>query len=374
MKITIIGWYGTETIGDRAILAGILSYCSAVYGKCQIQLGSLYPFFTERTLVEDSDFYKSYCVFDGHINLFNLKNSRELEKSIDVSDVLLIGGGPLMHINEMIILDYAFKYAAKKRIKRVIFGCGVGPIFYRKYEKLLINIFKKANKIILRDQQSKVNAQSIFKRYRQQFNWQNVKTSLDPAVQTCYLFKKNNNDKVSNEYDLVVNLRSFPMEYAKDQQTIELVQSNLNKFFQYLKSFNGNILLVPMHYFYIGNDDRYYLNEIKQNICSHVHVQNKPLTLEETLKVFKNAKYCVGMRFHSIVMQTIVNGYNYVLDYAEPKKGKIYGFLKDINFNFENYNSLQQETKDEFKISFKKIEPEINTEQMNSEYRTCLTL
>lgn len=25
VKIAIIGWYGTETIGDRAILAGILS-------------------------------------------------------------------------------------------------------------------------------------------------------------------------------------------------------------------------------------------------------------------------------------------------------------------------------------------------------------
>lgn len=26
MKITIIGWYGTETIGDRAILAGLFSF------------------------------------------------------------------------------------------------------------------------------------------------------------------------------------------------------------------------------------------------------------------------------------------------------------------------------------------------------------
>ncbi len=45
VKIAIIGWYGTETIGDRAILAGILSILNKAYGAYDVKLGSIYPFF-----------------------------------------------------------------------------------------------------------------------------------------------------------------------------------------------------------------------------------------------------------------------------------------------------------------------------------------
>ncbi len=44
MRILIIGWYGTETIGDRAILAGLISFFSKVYRCFEIKIGSLYPF------------------------------------------------------------------------------------------------------------------------------------------------------------------------------------------------------------------------------------------------------------------------------------------------------------------------------------------
>jgi polysaccharide pyruvyl transferase WcaK-like protein len=56
VKITVIGWYGTETIGDRAILAGLLSLFDEVFGDFELKLGSIYPFFSERTLYEDMDF------------------------------------------------------------------------------------------------------------------------------------------------------------------------------------------------------------------------------------------------------------------------------------------------------------------------------
>ena len=44
MKITIIGWYGTETIGDRAILAGLISIFNQAYDEFEVKLGSLNPF------------------------------------------------------------------------------------------------------------------------------------------------------------------------------------------------------------------------------------------------------------------------------------------------------------------------------------------
>ena len=56
--INIVGWYGTETIGDRAILAGLVHIFSKVFDEYEIQLGSLFPDFTERTVLEDDEFLR----------------------------------------------------------------------------------------------------------------------------------------------------------------------------------------------------------------------------------------------------------------------------------------------------------------------------
>ena len=105
---------------------------------------------------------------------------------------------------------------------------------------------------------------------------------------------------------------------------------------------------MPMHYFHIGNDDRVFLNSIAQSLnVENVSVQNSTLSLEETIRVYQGASFNIGMRFHSVVLQTICSGKNYVLDYTEPEKGKISGFLKDIdykdNFYKKRYLSLQND-------------------------------
>ena len=42
MTVSIVGWYGTETMGDRAILDGILSVLAKLDEKCKVQIESLY--------------------------------------------------------------------------------------------------------------------------------------------------------------------------------------------------------------------------------------------------------------------------------------------------------------------------------------------
>ena len=49
------------------------------------------------------------------------------------------------------------------------------------------------------------------------------------------------------------------------------------------------------------------------------------------MEKYYDAYFCVGMRFHSVVLQTVLNGKNYILDYTEPQKGKIYGMLDELN-------------------------------------------
>ncbi len=341
MRVTIIGWYGTETIGDRAILAGILK---TLTGSCEhVSLGSLYPFFTERTLSEDVSFYEKTFGFKGKIALFDSKKSFELRKNIDESDILIMGGGPLMHISPLYMIDYAFKYARKVGTKTVVLGCGIGPIFHKKYSRLLFNILSYSERIVLRDSASIAYINELFNRDKKTLDTQKIKLAYDPSVLTCIAFKKNlQRLKKNQSYDLVINLREFPKEYLKDIKNLKNIKKNMDVFMAQIESFSKKTLMLPNHYFFCGEDDRDYYNKLKfQGYLKNIDIQNKPLSLEETMETISSSKKCIGMRFHSVVFQTLLNSNNFVLDYTEPTKGKVYGFLKDIDFNFDNYINIQ---------------------------------
>ncbi len=346
MKITIIGWYGTETIGDRAILAGLFSFFNKSYEKFEIKLGSLYPFFSERTINEDYSFYKEIINKDFKIEIFNSKNSKELNEAIKSSDLIAMGGGPLMDLPELFMVEYSFKKAKKLGKKTALLGCGVGPLFYKKYRKSVLEISKNSDITILRDKKSKDNLEEIYKEFNQYFKNELINTSFDPAVECTLKYNKQNN-KVEEDY-IAVNLREFPLEYNKNNES-KNINKSLKDFIKdlALKNSDRKIKLIPMHYFYIGGDDRVFLNSIAFDLnLQNIEVQNANLTLKETIEVYQNAYFNVGMRFHSVVLQTISSGKNYVLDYTEPKKGKIFGFLQDIDKNefYKNrYISLQED-------------------------------
>ena len=84
VKITIIGWYGTETIGDRAILSGIFTFFKKAFGEFEVKLGSLYPFFTQRTLNEDHNFWKGSCNCIFPVQIFDSKKVQELDKILEI--------------------------------------------------------------------------------------------------------------------------------------------------------------------------------------------------------------------------------------------------------------------------------------------------
>ena len=370
MKITILGWYGTETIGDRAILAGLISFFNKSFKEFEIKLGSLYPFFSERTIDEDYNFYKEIIGKDIKINIFDSKDSKELLNVIKGSDLVAMGGGPLMDLNELFMIEYALKKAKKIGIKTALLGCGVGPLFHKKYRKSVINIALNSDLIILRDKKSKDNLKEIYREFNEVFIQDAIYTSYDPAVECVLEFNKLNNQNIEDNRDYIaINLREFPLEYKKKGDE-EKINKDLERFVKELalKYKNKEIRLIPMHYFHVGNDDRVFLNSIGMNLkLNNIKVQNANLTLKETIEIYQNAYFNIGMRFHSIVLQTISSGKNFVLDYTEPKRGKIFGFLSDIDkkrFYKKRYISLQEDNINIDIIKNDEVTFELNNDQI----------
>ena len=310
MEITIIGWYGTETIGDRAILAGIFRILSESIVDYSVRLGSLFPFFTQRTVIEDNDFYKKVSKNDKFaIKIFDSRNPRELRKNIKHTDILMVGGGPLMDLQEMAMLDYAFNLASQFRKKIVLMGCGWGPLKTNRCINIARRLIDLASIVIFRDETSKEQA------VKNGCDKSKIHSIADPAIFACHHFIQNILSSRSEDY-IAINLRDVSLEgkhYADNPVPqkffIDVIESVISQT-------DVPIRLVPMHNFFIGGDDRVFLNGIKQNFSSkNVIVEQVPMSLYETMEKFYHAKACVGMRFHSVLLQSILNGNNYILDY-----------------------------------------------------------
>lgn len=368
MNILIIGWYGTETIGDRAILAGFLRVIVSICDDVNIKVGSIYPFFTQRTLLEDCDFYNQIAGKEINIELFDSRNHFTLRKEIDNSDCVFVGGGPLMDVSWMYMIEYAFEHAKKKNKKTGLIGCGIGPLYKKQYKKSCRNILCHSDLNIFRDDFSADYARELAAGKET-----SMFSLIDPAAICANVFE--NIDTFESKPYIAINLREFPNEYLTSssklvEERIKYVIATINDLA--LKN-NQATYLVPMHYFGIGGDDREFLNRIMIDMnLDNVKVCNNPLTLKETMKLYKEAKMCVGMRFHSVVLQTILNGNNYIVDYTEPKKGKISGFLNQIgayDFYADRYINLQESNSENFDFSSKSFQVKEDTlEQFESKY------
>lgn len=324
MTITIVGWYGTETIGDRGILAGIFSMFKNIGLDTKIELGSLYPFLSERTLIEDLPFFEKMGISPEQINVFNSKKRSELDAAINRSEWVVIGGGPLMHIHPIFMLEYAFKKAKSQGKRTIALGCGIGPLHKKMHAKAVTNILKNSDLSILRDQNSLD--------YIRKFNpSQEAIIGVDPSIEILVKYIGKLNAEPSRD-QVVINVRSFPEEYSKTKR-----KGGVNGLIQewIASTSQGNpdqlFHLIPMHYFEVGDDDRKIMNDIAlSGDFKNLSVQQRPLSLEETMFAFWNAKQCVGMRFHSVVFQTILSKNNVILDYTEPNLGKIGGFIGSL--------------------------------------------
>ncbi|MBF0234009.1 MAG: polysaccharide pyruvyl transferase family protein [Desulfamplus sp.] len=253
VKITIIGWYGTETIGDRAILAGIFIFLTKAFGTFEVKLGSLYPFFTERTLDEDSIFWEKTCGHKFFVQIFDSKNIYELDKALKYSDLVIMGGGPLMHIEPLFMIEYAFKKAKTIGKKTALLGCGVGPVFINKFKKAIVNIINTSDLILLRDSFSGKSLDCILNEYNTVLK-NKIFISLDPAVQCAEEFNRLFRKTLKLD-GIVINLRKFPQDYTKSRKNID-INKKLHMFLDFIVSSfpEHNIYLVPMHYFHIGTD------------------------------------------------------------------------------------------------------------------------
>lgn len=338
-EILITGWYGTETLGDKAILAGLVNSIKQKFHKVKIYIQSENRHISEITNSQ-IDILNDLVIVDEN-------NALKLSSKVDY---LIFGGGPIMAIFPLAKIESYFVNASKSKTKTIIAGCGVGPLGANSLNNSILNILKHADSVIFRDMNSLVVAKSIgfngeaYISECPSFSW------LEAENQKSILLKNIANVE---EFKVILGLRKPPLiQYGrklKSQLRNEYEENFKRKIQKILtllrnKYQNISILPIPMCTNSYGDDDRWFyrelLSEIRNDVINYKYLAEE-FNPSEYFKEFKNADLSICMRYHSIIFSIAAGIKTICIDYTLGE-GKVASIAKEFNLPVLNLLDLDE--------------------------------
>lgn len=340
-KVLICGWYGTETLGDKAILGGVIYAINQALGAVEITLVSLFPYVSEMT----------------RLQMPELKGANIIEPAAGIRlagtmDLVVFGGGPLMaSIDQMAEMEIIFSAAQKNGVPRLIASCGVGPLGNKWHNESIKNILSMASLRIYRDSKSKDLAASLgvevsddvvaedpaFTWLKNQLTQLNVKPPVDRKV-------------------LLLGLREFPyVQYAADlgnDQCLaakERYEQELVLALEQLVAQHPDLLIrpLPMCTNHFGGDDRWFYRRLfrgNEKLSPHLDLSllGAELTPLQYCEAFRSAHVALTMRFHSLVFALGLEVPAVAIDYTLGK-GKVHSLAERFGVPFQSLAEINAE-------------------------------
>ena len=141
-RLLICGWYGTETLGDKAILGGVIIAARKRSPSLAIDVASLEPYVTKETSPQMPDLRIGRVLSFGEALEGILRN--------EFAAIAVVG--PLMSsIRRCTHLFELFAAAKISGTKAIVAGCGLAPLQVEHRNAAVRHILELADKVVLRD-------------------------------------------------------------------------------------------------------------------------------------------------------------------------------------------------------------------------------
>jgi polysaccharide pyruvyl transferase WcaK-like protein/MoaA/NifB/PqqE/SkfB family radical SAM enzyme len=322
-RVLVIGWWGSETTGDKAILGELLHFLALNSTGCSAAISTLDRKVSMQTARE-------LCVrFDDYIPLEACADRATVRQF----DAIIIGGGPLMEIKQLRHLWGAFRAASAERRARIIFGCGVGPIYTETYRAIASEICRLATSGFFRDPESL------------DFALNEGATGVldyvcDPAV--AFVARWVEAGQVQKSKDkLVALLRANTTEYVPHDPSNPLSAQSTHFAVEVANGLAGvrnalgfKVELLPMHALAMGGDDRIYARYIASQAPDPdcLTVGRAYLTLNQLLSRISRANLAIAMRYHAHLF-CLAMGLPFVsIDYS-GQDGKVQRLISRLGYS-----------------------------------------
>lgn len=325
--VVITGWYGTETHGDKAILAELLDLLGTHAPECRVTVSSIHPAISRQTKRELSGLRGATC-----LDLARCADPALIESA----DAVIIGGGPLMESGSMFDLWKIFAEANRQRKARIVFGCGVGPIHSQRIQDLTASILELTTAGFLRDKESEEHATRLCSR-------QVLKHACDPAVGFIRRWRETHGFTVirgEDEVRIAGLLRANTREFEAQQVLSSLEELNdrmarkVADFVSPTCAATGAILeLLHMNAHWVGGDDRLINRQVEAHIenRSLVRTVRQYLTLDEHVARLSGAKLSIAMRYHGHIFSMALGIPFLSVDYTGAA-GKVSSLMRRIGY------------------------------------------
>ncbi|MGB5750162.1 MAG: polysaccharide pyruvyl transferase family protein, partial [Desulfobacterales bacterium] len=254
-NILICGWYGTETLGDKAILGGLIK----VIQKCvdwKIDIGSIEPYVTLNTKQQMPELKIN--------NVLHLSEARLAIQNGHYRSVIM-GGGPLMGpIRECRDILDLFVRAKEVGATTIVGGCGVGPLGWPEIDSAIAKILNIADLVIFRDQHSRDLARKALGVKRESH------VTLDPAFFWAFS-ESNRNLQKRDPKQILLALRDWSIkdygshiDHKSAEQIKDRFENELRTLIKQLMTTDPNLKIIPfcMHKYARGGDDRFFYRRV----------------------------------------------------------------------------------------------------------------
>lgn len=294
-KISIIGNYGINNLGDEAILHAIL----LSHSKMDFTVFSHNPNLTNKQ-------YHVKSVFPLPFGLRSLLRGNFLRsfKTIQESDCIILGGGGLFTDEKMkAVYLWGWHFFWGKFFNKPIFiyANSIGPLNTKSAQWIVKKILQKADAITVRDLQSAELLQKL--------NINRFEITADPAFLTEQILEKSQIPKKR----IAISLRQW---IAYEKKYTEVLRQTVLK----LEQEDYQVLLIPMQI--EQDDDREILNKIK----TAKSITVIPQTFSELIKILADCEFTIGMRLHFLIASALANTPFIALSYSQ----KTNSFTKEI--------------------------------------------
>ena len=326
----VVGWYGTETLGDIAILAGICELLRERFSK-------IYVVSFDMTVSNYTQANNLQLLSDVEFITF-----KKASKKINKDSRVFFGGGPLMTIYSLLTIYPLWIVSYLRSGSNVILGCGVGPINDSFILLFLRKFLNSAHRVILRDHKSK----ELFKN----ICGKNQKVNVITCPSTLYLQKKTAHNYTSPNI-INICMRQYPwtqynhkIDEKESAKIMQKTESEILKFIEKIVFNSKKFILrpIPMCTNEHGGNDMVYMRNLFYNVPEGLvdwSFCNYEKSLDEYITAFQNCSFTIGMRYHSIVFAHEIGGPVLAIDYTEGN-GKITAYCKENNLKSIAYSKL----------------------------------
>lgn len=307
-RIVIVGWWGSETAGDVAILGQLLVECAKVAPGAGITLVSF-----------DRDVSRASLAELGREDVVLLAVGASSGWAAVACRALVYGGGPLMESPSTLPWAIRARLARWAGARVMIYACGIGPVRTARATHAVRALIRSATHVVLRDQRSYEWDAALSRE-------KHALVSFDPAFDLVRSLRSPRAVRRPERLALALRLPTAGYLDGLDQRRagdafLDLVAISLNAL---ARERTLELVGCTMHTGFADSDDEAVYEQLRARLDAPARLVVAPgrQTVAEIVRAMESSQAAFTVRFHGMILALGTDTPFVAVDYARPS-GKV---------------------------------------------------